>query len=61
MTAYELAKASGGRISLAAIYRLSKQGGRARYFDAKLLDAMCDVLGVEPGELFVRDGRKRGR
>lgn len=58
MTAYELAKASKGRISLAAIYRLSKNGGRARYFDAKMLDAICDVLRVEPGKLFERDGKR---
>lgn len=52
MTAYELAKASGGRISLAAIYRLKKSGGRVRYIDARMLEAMCDVFGVDPAELL---------
>jgi DNA-binding Xre family transcriptional regulator len=31
-------------------------------FDAELLEALCDVLAVEPGELLERDkGQKRRR
>jgi DNA-binding Xre family transcriptional regulator len=64
LTPYHLAKNSGGRISLSAAYRYSRLKGRVKSFDGELLEALCDVLGVGPGELLERDNggkRKRGR
>jgi len=60
LSPYELSKRSGGRISMSTAYRLQRNEGRAHTFDSNLLEALCDVLGVEPGELLERD-RKRGR
>lgn len=57
LTAYHLAKQSDDRISLSAAYRYVKLKGRVKYFDADLLEALCDVLHVEPGELFERSAR----
>jgi DNA-binding Xre family transcriptional regulator len=34
--------------------------GRVKTFDAELMEALCDVLDVEPGQLLERD-KKRGR
>lgn len=59
-TPYALAKQSSGRISLSTAYRLVKRRGQLESFESKLLEALCDVLDVEPGELLERD-RKRGR
>jgi DNA-binding Xre family transcriptional regulator len=61
MTAYRLSVESGGRISLSTAYRLVRLKGRVANFDADMLAALCDVLGVEPGELLecVPAGGKR--
>jgi DNA-binding Xre family transcriptional regulator len=59
LTVYAVAKASGDRVSTTALYRLKRTNGRVRYFDNTLLEALCDVFGVEPGELLERDKRKR--
>jgi DNA-binding Xre family transcriptional regulator len=59
MTPYAVAKASGGRISLSTIYRLARQKGQVDSFDAELLEALCDVLGCEPGDLLERRRGKR--
>jgi DNA-binding Xre family transcriptional regulator len=67
LTAYAVAKASGGRIKMTTIYRLTGNGGRVANFDGELLEALCDVFGVQPGELLEREGhgkaakRRRGR
>jgi DNA-binding Xre family transcriptional regulator len=61
LTPYHLAKNSGGRISLSAAYRYSRLKGRVKSFDGDLLEALCDVLGVEPGELLERDGKRKRR
>jgi DNA-binding Xre family transcriptional regulator len=61
ITPYHLAKQSKGRISLSAAYRYVRLGGRVNSFDAEVLEAMCDVLNVEPGELLEREPRKRGK
>ena len=61
LTAYAVAKQSDGRISTSVLYRLLKTDGRARYLDAELLEALCDVLDVGPGELLERDKARRGR
>jgi DNA-binding Xre family transcriptional regulator len=55
LTAYAVAQQSDGRISTSALYRLLKSDGRARYLDADLLDALCDVLDVDPSELLERE------
>ena len=55
LTAYAVAQASGGRISLSALYRLVRAGGRVRFLDAALLDALCDVLDVGPDALLERE------
>ena len=57
LTAYAVAQQSDGRISTSALYRLLKADGRPRLLDAELLDALCDVLDVEPSELLERDRR----
>jgi DNA-binding Xre family transcriptional regulator len=59
LTAYQLVKASDGRISMSTAYRIARMGGRLQSFDAELLEALCDALGVEPGELFERDAASR--
>lgn len=60
LTPYGLHKRSSGRISLSTAYRLVRQRGQVKLFDAELLEALCDILGVEPGELLER-GKKRRR
>jgi|JI7StandDraft_1071085.scaffolds.fasta_scaffold310831_1 DNA-binding Xre family transcriptional regulator len=54
LTAYALAARSGGRISESTAYRLIEMEGRLQTFGADILAALCDVLEVEPGELFER-------
>ena len=61
LTPYAVAKASGGRIDQSTLYRLQRKRGRVDLFSAELLEALCDVLGVEPGELLERDAPKRKR
>ena len=61
LTAYAVAKQSDGRVSTSALYRLLRNDGRARFLDADLLEALCDVLDVEPGELLERDSKVRRR
>lgn len=61
LTPYAVAKASGGRISPSTIYRLTRHRGRVQNFDGELLEALCDVLGVEPGALLQREGGRRRR
>lgn len=59
MTAYGLHKASSGRLSLSSAARLAR--GEWKCLSAEVLDALCDVLQVEPGDLLERDRRRRGR
>lgn len=59
LTAYALAKSSGGKISLSTASRLAR--GEWRCLGAEVMDVLCDVLAVEPGELFQRETPKRGR
>lgn len=60
MTPYAVAKASRDRVSLSALYRLVRSDGHARYLDSEMLEALCDVFDVTPGDLLERD-RKKGR
>ena len=59
LTPYGLHKLSGGRISLSTAYRLARQNGRLRFFDAELLEALCDTLGVKPNDLLERERKKK--
>ena len=60
MTVYALAKAveRRGGVSEQAVYRLARNSAPERV-DVRLLDAICDVLDVGPGELLERGKRKR--
>lgn len=59
ITPYALAKRSAGRISLSTVYRLVERRGQLSTYSADLLNALCDVLDIKPGELFERDTAKR--
>ncbi len=52
MTPYALSIESGGRVSMTAIYRIVRQRGELQSFDVDLLEATCDVLDIDPGDLF---------
>ena len=54
MTPYGFVKAADGRVSMSTAYRIVRMEGFLATFDAEILDAMCDVFSVEPGELFER-------
>jgi DNA-binding Xre family transcriptional regulator len=60
MTAYGLAKASNGRLSVSQAYRLAQDDGRFGFISSDVLEVLCDTFDVGPGELLER-GRKRGR
>lgn len=61
LSPYALAKRSEGRISMSTAYRLVKLDGRVQTFDAGMLEALCDVFDVEPGELLERDTKRKAR
>lgn len=61
-TAYAIAKASGGRISMSAAHRLVRNEGRIQRIDADMLDALADVFNIKSmDELLERDKKRRGR
>jgi DNA-binding Xre family transcriptional regulator len=62
LTAYYLATRSEGRISITAAYRYARTGA-FRCLSPEQLAALCEVLDVEPGELFERERKppKRGK
>ena len=57
VTAYAVAKASGGRISQSAIHALVRERGHFERIAARHLEALCEVLQVSPNDLIER---KRG-
>ena len=61
ITAYQLAKQSGGRISLSAAYRLAQ--GNSGTFPPSwvMIEILCDVLKVDVCDLFHRSGPKRNK
>jgi DNA-binding Xre family transcriptional regulator len=59
LTAYALSRKSEGRISMSTAYRIARLKGRLKNFDGELLEALCDVLNVEPGDLLERESKKR--
>lgn len=56
---YRLSLDSDERISMSTAYRLKRERGKLETFKSDILDALCDVLGVEPGELWEREKKKR--
>jgi DNA-binding Xre family transcriptional regulator len=60
LTPHAVAVLSGGRINRATLYRIVRAKGRIRLLDTDLLEALCDVLDLEPGELLERE-KKRGK
>lgn len=60
-TAYAIAKASKDRISMSAAHRLVAKRGAVQRYDADLLEALCEMFDIGPGELLELDKRKRSR
>jgi DNA-binding Xre family transcriptional regulator len=58
-SAYQLSKATSGRVSMSTAYRLARMRGRIQTFDAEMLEALCDVFNVTPGELLERETKRR--
>lgn len=56
MSQSELARRSG--VSLVTINAIANN--RTRQVKLETLDALSDALGVEPGELLEREGKRRG-
>ena len=52
---YAIAKASGGRIHAASLYRLAATKGEVRYADLQMLQALADVCGVTPRDVLTND------
>jgi DNA-binding Xre family transcriptional regulator len=59
LTPYQLSRISKGGISLSTAYRLKRLKGRLKLFDATLLEELCEILQVSPGDLLERSPRKR--
>lgn len=56
MTAYGLYKASNGRISLSAAYRLAT--GEFRAISKEVLETLCEIFELSnPGPLFTNGGQ----
>lgn len=61
LSAYALSKASDGRISMSTAYRLAEKEGRVQNFKADMLEALCDVLECEPGDLLEREKKRKAK
>ena len=61
MTAYQLAKQSGGAISLSAAYRLAEGNSGAHPPSWAMLETLCELLEVDIFDLFERSAGKRGK
>lgn len=60
MSRYAFAKAIGPRVSPSTAYRLAR--GEWKCLSGDVMEAICEALDVEPGELFERSrGRRTGR
>ncbi len=59
LTPNAFAKLTGGAISDATAYRLVKLRGKLKTFDPRLLEAICNALDVEPGDLIEQTGRSK--
>src|SRR6266542_6007004 len=54
LTGYALSVATGGKISMSTVYRWVRARGRIQTIDTGLLDALCEALGAQPGEVLER-------
>jgi transcriptional regulator with XRE-family HTH domain len=61
MTAYQLAKQSGGRITIAAAYRLAKGNSGTFPPSWEMLEVLCQLLKVDVSDLFARTPATRRR
>ncbi len=59
LTPHAFAKLTGGAVSDATACRLVKQRGKLKTFDPRLLEAICNALDVEPGDLIEQTGRSK--
>jgi DNA-binding Xre family transcriptional regulator len=59
MTPYALAQASRGRISMSLAYRIQREHGAFKCLSPDAIDALCEVLLVEPGDLFEKGPSRR--
>jgi DNA-binding Xre family transcriptional regulator len=50
LTAYQLSKASDGRISKSTAYRLAN--GEVERLSSETVAALCEILKCKPGDLF---------
>lgn len=57
-TAYAIAKASNKRISVSGAHRLIVAKGAIKRYDADLIEALCEMFGIGPGDLFEISERK---
>ena len=58
-TAYSLERFAKGALTMSSAHRLVKADGKPKRVDLATLDTLCDVFGVEPGELWERDTKRR--
>ncbi len=58
-TGYMLSVATRGKISMSTVYRWTRARGRIKTLDTGLLDALCEAMGAEPGEVLERDTKGR--
>lgn len=58
-TAYQLAKASKGQMSATNAYNLVEKRGEVASVSMPMLETLCEIFGVEPGDLLQRDRPKR--
>jgi len=56
-TPYQVAKESGGRLTEATLYRITRERGAVKFVSLAVLQALADVLHVEPQELFEYERR----
>ncbi len=63
VTGYGLVQLSSGRLAMSTVYRWIRCKGKVgRSLDLVALEALCDALDVEPGEVVERVRRKtRGK
>jgi len=58
-TGYQLAKASGGRLSVTNAYHLVENAGNISRVSMDVLEVLCDVFDVDPGDLFEREKKRK--
>lgn len=56
-TPYQVARDSDKRLTEATLYRIAREKGGVKFVSLGVLQALCDVLKVEPAELFAYERR----